>query len=462
MRLTHLALLCVVLSLRLGAQDDLRRMDPSDWFALDDVQTSWELLLAEKEHHWAGISCNSGTMEMVAGSRGAWFNRVDDMRMVMDSTGAIIGRSHNHGFNLGARHFYWNNRYFAIGGAGFWKRHSMLLEFIKSTGEWEWLMAKGEPEYCLKRGTWLDAGADRVVAMDPADGGFPNNKNRRLVHALDLVTNVWAPLGMANPLLDIHLTDQRAQPIDFESYFFWVGLHKAVIVRKSDLMAVVTVDFNRSMIAPPVINENGQRGFILSTTDNGRFQKLQMVNADSEWHVLADFDVVASFEAGLEDAVPFVVPIPAEALGQEEVTTSSAAPLPIGGWALFALVLSGGAFVLGRRVSLRQEPEAGMEVSTPEPKNGVAPSNGNHSFSQLTKRFVAFGEGVMDTAQLNKFLGLDAEQSEETKRSRRAQAIREVNNEYRVFHGQILIVREQDKADRRRTNYLIQPCSDNA
>jgi len=227
-------------------------------------------------------------------------------------------------------------------------------------------------------------------------------------------------------------------------------------------MAVVTVDFNRSMIAPPVINENGQRGFILSTTDNSRFQKLQKVNADSEWHVLADFDVVASFEAGLEDAVPFVVPIPAEALGQEEVATSSAAPLPIGGWALLALVLSGGAFVLGRRVSLRQEPEAGMEVSTPEPKNGVAPSNGDHSFSQLTKRFVAFGEGVMDTAQLNKFLGLDAEQSEETKRSRRAQAIREVNNEYRVFHGQILIVREQDKADRRRTNYLIQPCSDNA
>ena len=41
----------------------------------------------------------------------------------------------------------------------------------------------------------------------------------------------------------------------------------------------------------------------------------------------------------------------------------------------------------------------------------------------------------MDTAQLNKFLGLDAEQSEETKRSRRAQAIREVNVEYGVFHG---------------------------
>jgi len=59
-------------------------------------------------------------------------------------------------------------------------------------------------------------------------------------------------------------------------------------------------------------------------------------------------------------------------------------------------------------------------------------------------------------------LGLENEQSQETKRARRAQAIRLVNQEYRMRYGMDLIERVRDEQDRRRTVYLIKRHSGSA
>jgi len=78
------------------------------------------------------------------------------------------------------------------------------------------------------------------------------------------------------------------------------------------------------------------------------------------------------------------------------------------------------------------------------------------------RSFLESKSDTLDTQQLNMLLGLDEEQSEETKRARRAQAIRRVNEEYQLRYGVDLIERKKDVADRRRTTYIIRRHSNSA
>jgi len=90
-----------------------------------------------------------------------------------------------------------------------------------------------------------------------------------------------------------------------------------------------------------------------------------------------------------------------------------------------------------------------------------APAAGR-AFSQLTQEFVDMQSSTLTTEELNAMLGLTEELSEETRRARRAQAIRKVNQEYEMWFNQPLILRTKDEVDRRRTIYLIQRHSGNA
>ena len=82
--------------------------------------------------------------------------------------------------------------------------------------------------------------------------------------------------------------------------------------------------------------------------------------------------------------------------------------------------------------------------------------------SDLTRQFLDLKSPSFDTAELNQLLAFTEDLSEETRRARRAQAVRKVNQEYELWYNQPLIIRTKDTLDRRRTIYLIQRHSDNA
>ena len=72
------------------------------------------------------------------------------------------------------------------------------------------------------------------------------------------------------------------------------------------------------------------------------------------------------------------------------------------------------------------------------------------------------GGRIMSTEEVNDFLQLGQDVSAESKRAKRAQFIRDVNRVYQMRYGNDMIVREKDLNDRRRTIYVIHPCSGTA
>ena len=438
------------------SQDPLRRMDPDDWFKLEEVQEAWTILKESSTVYGANIWFSSGSLEMVGGSQGEAFGRVDDMRLIIDADGQSIGRSHNHGFNLGARQFFHRNRRYAVGGRGFWNAHSLLVEFIPSTGEWELQPCADVPEHVMGALTWYDALTETVVAIDPMDTDLPIEDKCRVIHRLSMDSLNWTELGTVNKSLDVHFRDRATITFDLPGHVVWLGLHKSVILRKRDLVAVVTPEFNRSSLRSKR-DFGGGVGYLLTTVDSTTVRIVQKENVtDSGWTIV-ELDVVAAFEAMEDEALNFVVTRHHHEVADEQAAQSA---LPWGLLSMAALVLAGAGFFVGR---LAQLGGAASNHTVAKPmKVGDGESGSLDNFSVLTSRFIRGGARELDTAELNAFLGLDMEQSEETIRARRAQCIRDVNKEYKLVFGVDLIFRKKDEVDRRRTTYVIQPYSGSA
>lgn len=448
------------------AQDPLVRMDPADWFQLPEIQNAWEIVRADKHAYRVSVRCTKGDLASIPGSGGTLFHRPSDIRMVIDSTGAMIGQSHNYGFNNGARHFFWDGRAFALGGRGFWEDHAKLVEFVPTTGEWELSPAAGAPDHCIDVGSWFDEDGARAIAMEYFGAERIYSEHCRLVRSLDVTSSKWTTLGMANPVLDLYFLDGRSLALDFKEYFLWLGLHKSVVIRKSDLKAVVSAAFNKGQVNRFKRNESGDFGFIVDVFDQGKWERRQQWSPDGDGEILFELDVAEVFTQLQSEAIEFVVPAHHDEDQAEEGQQGNAA-YPSMWW--LTLVLMAGAFILGkgmRKKALANEVVSGAEVSGGRERQGestfAAQGNDALPFSELTRMFIALGNRQMDTIELNAFLDLDTEQSEETKRARRAQAIRDVNREYNLFYGVDLIERIKDASDRRRTTYIIRPDSGTA
>ncbi len=422
-------------------------MDPDDWYAIAEVRASSEILMGVDSCYAALVHYEDIQLAMLSGSQGRFFSRSDDMRLVLDSAGRSIGRSHNHGFNLGARHFFFNDRYFAVGGRGFWNRHSKLVEFVRSTGEWELQPCLDSPEHVMLGETFHDATGGRVIALDPEDVLTESAGKCRLVHSLDLQKFQWSELGMLNPILDVNFKDNRALPVDLESYFMWSGLHKSVILRKSDLKVVVTQAFNRPMIQAALdgMTDAGEVLCVTAVDGHYRRSRRQLDGSEEQWVI--DWDVEGAFLAEEASALSFIVPHEVHEHGDASAQEQSG-----GGW-WWMLLFSGMAFAAGRLWSMRKQRPVlvnnGLQGAASEGRNE------HEGFSLMVRKLLDSGEDVLDTEALNRLLGLEFEQSQETKRARRAQAIRLVNQEYRMHCGMDLIQRVRDEQDRRRTVYLI-------
>ena len=260
---------------------------------------------------------------------------------------------------------------------------------------------------------------------------------------------------MVNKSLDVHFRDRATRTFDLPGHVLWLGLHKSVILRKHDLAAVVTAEFNRSSLRSTKDDGRGT-GFLLTTVDSTSVRIVHKENVADAGRIILDVDVVTAFEDMEEEALDFVVPREHHEVVEEQTQKSA----PWGLLSMSALAMVGVGFLAGRRT---QFGGAAPNNTIAKPAvDGDVESGSLDKFSVLTSKFIRGGAGEMDTAQLNEFLGLDMEQSVETIRARRAQCIRDVNQEYKLVYGVDLIIRKRDEVDRRRTTYVIQPYSGSA
>ena len=439
-------------------QDPMRRMDPDDWFGLEMVQEGWRIIESVDSAFALRVSFKSGSFRKAAGTSGEWYSREDDMRMVIDSTGSSVGRSHNHGFNLGSYHFSWRNRYYALGGGGFWNNHSKLVEFVPSTGEWEFQPCPNAPVYVNNSASWLDVSQGRIVAMEIDNlGVIPDGCGTcRPVHSLDLANLSWNRLGMTNPLLEVMFAGRKSRAVDLGEYFLFFSLHKAVIIRKMDLMAVMTDAFNLDIFTRSLASVDRSQGYLTQFSRGGHFFIQFTDDFGAPVTSVLDWDVAEAFRKGVEEAFPFVVPMMEDVVeSSDSVETLDKLWVPPLMLLLILVAFTMGHWLSGRSKNLKLgATSAGVQGNLSE--------RARSAMSPMATAFLNCGKETLDTSEFNAFIGLDEDSSEESKRSRRAQIIRQVNQEYQLLHGQELITRQKDPIDRRRTTYIIRPYSNNA
>ena len=194
---------------------------------------------------------------------------------------------------------------------------------------------------------------------------------------------------------------------------------------------------------------------------------------EGEESLILTWNIDSAYAVAEAGAFPFVVAAEWGKDNPEETALDFTAENKSIFVSLLALLMMIGAFVVGRmtrkkvvgQVAIQERLPAVKEMRTDQTQlvqgEQSAPAAGR-AFSQLTQEFVDMQSSTLTTEELNAMLGLTEELSEETRRARRAQAIRKVNQEYEMWFNQPLILRTKDEVDRRRTIYLIQRHSGNA
>lgn len=444
------------------AQNEWLRLQPEDWLSLDKTQAGLSMLMDDPDAYSNWVWFEEGALIAVTGSQGQVYLRSGDLRVVLDSSGRNMSKSHNVGFNNGCKLLFWNDRCYAAGGHGFWQWHSKLVEFVEATGEWELQPTEHDPHHITNVSTWWNGEASKLVAIELPDSRTLEGTMAPAVRSLEFGTDwTWSWDGRVNPALAVHFSTNSLVPFDLKHYFAWVGLHKTLILDKRDMSYVFSDILNLRALDDVGFRSLSKSRYRHITTKNGEVQLRIIPSAGGE-AVERTWDIRKAFQESSSQALSFVVPaeFSEDTVRPEERVAASWSPwlLALG---LLALVLFATGFLFGQKrgnaLPQPQSPDVKPSITTEDPK-----SRGPHQMSDLTRQFLDLKSPSFDTAELNQLLAFTEDLSEETRRARRAQAVRKVNQEYELWYNQPLIIRTKDTLDRRRTIYLIQRHSDNA
>lgn len=447
-------------------------MDPDAWLSLTEVGGMLNWASGHDGAYTMQLWSPSGELRKPCGTGSNWLIRNGDLRVVLDSEHVNLSRSHNLGFNLGSKSMVHNGRLLSLGGRGFWDGHAKLIEFVEKSGEWEWVMTEGEgPECAIRVSSWFEPRTGQVFAIDEGDWGKTNDVGPNEVWRLDVDAQSWEHVGRVNPIMDLFVLG-KGKLIDLEDYFVWPGIHKSAIVRKSDRQTVFTTSWNWSD-RQEAINQAKAQAMRMTVAAGNRYRVLSLNDQGEETQWL-DWDVAVAFEAAakLGDAVPWIVPLDRSPQTAEEPLAEDAqANMPLALWAAVLLIVAGVSFGVGRRggqsAAIPSTSNQGKHIVEVTSTMDVGPSKAEKNSAarailSLISELEAAGGRIMSTEELNDFLELGQDVSSESKRAKRAQFIRDVNRVYQMRHGKEMIVREKDLNDRRRTIYVIHPCSGTA
>ena len=452
----------------LNAQNPDKRMDPEDWMALTEVQESLTWAKEMEGAYALQLRTPRGWMYMPARSQGQWWVREGDLRLVLDQTGKNASKSHNIGFNLGCYHFTTSvGRQMSLGGLGFWEMHAKCIEFMSSSGEWELVSSSEGPAHVNMNGCWLTGPEDEVLCLTKPSG-TTWEAVESAVWIYDASEAEWRMKGALNPKLSLFWGRiNGGGTYELGEYVVWPRLHQTVLIRKADEAVVVHPDWRKDMVREWARRKPSEHSVLVSQGET----TLQMWTwSDEEGEALGlNWDVKAAFDSleALHGTQALVVPAAPIVSDDVSADQNASLPLPIWPW-LLGLGLGSVGFWMGRKRkddaskasadSAQTDGEKGASENQGARTNSVSDSMAAPSEdSKDVQVLEALGEVKWRTEEFNEHLGLGSDLSEESKRARRAQFIRDLNREYQLKHGTDLICREKDPEDRRRTYYIIRP-----
>ena len=448
----------------LNAQDPNKRMDPEDWLSLPVVQEALSWAEDSEDRFALQLRTPRGWLNMPARSQGKWWVREGDLRLVLDEQGQNLSKSHNIGFNLGCYQFTTlQGRKMALGGRGFWESHAKCIEFMPSSGEWELVMSSEGPAHVNAHGCWLESNSNAIWCITEASKAAWDTEDSP-VWSLDASKAEWTRRGVLNPKLNLYWgAAGGGANYELEDYVVWPRLHQTVLIRKSDMAVVIHPEWRKAMVTEWIRRKPKEHSVLV--VQGATMLELMTLSEQEGERVRLRWDVQAAFDSleALHGVQPLLVPDETLAMEEAPLTDQNASlPLPIWPWML-GLGLGSAGFWIGRKRagieasgpidSVGRMKHKGMEAET----TSIAAAEGQAMNSEDVQALEALGDVKWRTAEFNQYLHLGADLSEESKRARRAQFIRDVNREYQLKHSCDLISREKDPEDRRRTYYVIRP-----
>ena len=443
----------------LMAQNTEKRMDPDEWLSLPAISRALQWGSSKSGSFSGEFRTSAGGMAMANSSLPYRWLREGDLRIVADANGQNFSRSHNIGFNVGSYKFSHGHVLMELGGSGFWRNHAMLIRFMEKKREWEWLPNGSGPRYVSAQGTWKDG--HKVYTVSNDIGSQEEVLGLKKVWSLDLEARSWSIEGELNEKLAMMMPKKYGGTIESEDYLIWLFRHQSLLIRKKDRMTVLTESLSQPEYLSLRKLQEGEVAFLERTANNHvELWKLRQ-NGDEQMVLALDLDSVFKAMELSGGVMALVTPLSPNPDLPSEGSTLSGSPRLMGSLVFALVVAMIAGFFGGKWVSLKRETELGKEARAPEVKE-----RHNGSLSQgHAKRIMeleSLPERTLGTEELNAHIGIQEDSSSEAKRARRAQFIRDINQEYELRYGKALISRDRDPNDRRRTVYVITPHSGNA
>lgn len=443
----------------LMAQNAEKRMDPDVWLSLPVISRALEWSSSKSGAFSSGFRTSAGFMDMAISSLPYRWLRTGDLRIVADAKGQNFSRSHNIGFNVGSYNFSNGSVLMELGGAGFWRDHAMLIRFMEKNREWEWLPNGSGPRFVSMQGTWKDG--QKIYTVPNNIGSQEKGLGLRKVWSLDLETRNWSIVGELNEKLAKMMSKKYGGTMESEDYLIWLFRHQSLLIRKKDRMTVLTESLSQPEYLSLRKLQKGEVAFLERTANNHvEFWKLRQ-NGDERMVLALDLDSVFQALELSGSVMALVTPLrPTADMASEDSTLIGPRSKMVS--LVLALVLAMIAgFFGGKRVSLKRETQPAEEARVPE-GNGQQKSSLSQGQAKRIMELESLPERTLGTEELNAHIGIQEDSSSEAKRARRAQFIRDINQEYELRYGKSLISRDKDPNDRRRTVYVITPHSSSA
>lgn len=304
------------------------------------------------------------------------------------------------GYNFGSKKFIVDDEIYSFGGYGYWNVHGQIIQFLKERGSWE-LIDGPSPPY-----------------------GIATSKNRNLiVYASDSVfsVNIDKKTMKVRPMLrkitrNSYLPNKNS--IELENYVYIHDRRPYYLIdKKNDSLF-------ESKLSP--FNEMG------NALPNG----IIYTKGDSMFCYNRDFNLLGAYNALSEKK--FFMPI--KVADNTTFQTS-------GKWLivlLASIVISAIIYFLKRKKHISSSEEDIQTESTFNLEHPLIIELLNHKDVELQQD------------KLDEIFEIDHIQSSESKRFRRSQKIKEINQLYHSFYKKELIIRIKDPLDKRMFKYRIQ------
>ena len=343
------------------------------------------------------------------------------------------------GLNHGAFATMRQGKLYTLGGSGLYKEHANLFVFNVLKG-WNLLKARGlEPAsvhahqvVMVSEDQWWVLGNER-----PQEDEEGLDISRNTVWSLDLANLLWSKAGVMDA--DLAAVLGHFEVISAGEYAAIFGTTSGGVLNVLSGDFVELPGFTLGQIPPHdayAVREHNV--FWLVRGDAGAWSQQQL-------------DLKAMHQGGSP-----------RALIVAEMEASPDFNWFIGVLAVAALFLVGAAGTwawLQRRrrnvVSVLQPAQAIVERSRSVPDAPVEASVLDADY-ELVLGMLDQPDRLMNAQKLNELLGIGPDVSEDSQRSRRARAIRRMNDAFMARHGVLFITRERDSQDRRHLLYKLE------